>query len=456
MTKKDSKKNAKYETKKDVKNDKAKSEVKVEVKKLPGSEAMLSFCLPAHEFEKHVKEAAKKIGGEIKVSGFRTGKIPRKIVEKEVGEERVLHEGAELAIRKVYVDAILDQKVEAIGEPKIDIKKIAKGSDFEFTATVGVMPEVKLSKWEDGVKKINKEFAGKKVEVKDEEIDKEVEFLANQRAKIVTVNREAKDGDQLEVDFQVFQDNVAIEGGTAEKHQVVIGEGKFIPGFEEQLVGMKADEEKEFTIPFPKEYHAEHLAGKDATFKVKVRLVQERQVPGIDDKFASGIGKFKTLKELKDNIKDGVTKEREGKQSEDQKTKIIESIVEKIEIEVPEILVTREVETMMAELEADVSRMGMDKKTYFEQLKTTEEKMKEEWRKEGAAKRVKATLILKKLAEDNSLAPTSKEIEEQVNKTLEYYAAFGDAVKNIDEQRLYESVKGRMANEKVFEWLMKM
>ena len=448
MTKKDSKK---------VTSDKVrKSKAEVEVKKLPGSEAMLSFCLPAHEFEVHVEKAVKKIGGEIKVSGFRTGKIPRKIVEKEVGEERVLYEGAELAIRKVYVDAILDKKVEAIGEPKVDIKKIAKGNDFEFTATVGIMPKVKFEGWEGKVKKINKEYAGKKIKVEVKEVEKEVEFLANQRAKIVTVNREAKNGDQLEVDFQVFQDNVAIEGGTAEKHQVVIGEKKFIPGFEEKLIGMKADEEKEFTIPFPKEYHAEHLAGKDATFKVKVGLVQERQVPKVDDKFASGIGKFKNMKELKANIKEGIEKEKIGKQGEDQKTKIIEAIVERSEIEVPEILVIREIDTMMAELEADISRMGMDKQKYFEQVKTTEEKMKEEWKKEGAAKRVKAALILRKLAEENKLSPTSKEIEKQVNKTLEYYATLGDAAKNIDEQRLYESVKGKMANEKVFEWLMKM
>ena len=426
------------------------------IEKLPNSEILLTFKVPGEKFEDYLNKAATELSKEMKVDGFRPGKTPRSVIEQSVGKEKVLYQGAELAVKKAYVDGILDHKVEAVGEPKIDIKKIAQGNDFEFTARVGVLPEIKLNQWKKDVQKINKENEDKKIDVDDKEVDREVKFLANQRAKVVTVNREARNNDQVEVDFEVLKSNVLVENGTAKKQQVVIGEGRFIPGFEEKLIGMKAGQEKEFSLKFPDEYHAKHLAGQEAKFKTKLNLVQERQVPEINDDFAKGIGKFQSLEELKKNIQEGIAHEQKHKLEDEQKSKIVEALVKNSDFEVPAALVEREIETMMAELEQDLTRIGLDKVKYFEQIKTTEEKLIEQWRKKDAVQRVKAALILRQLAKENKITPESKEIEQRVNQTLQYYKTLGAVDDKIDLARLYEATKGSMTNEKVFEYLMKL
>lgn len=433
---------------------KEKNNNKVVVEKAAGSEMKISITVPKESFDKYIDSAAKALASEMKVDGFRNGKVPADMVEKTIGSEKLVYEAAQEAIRESYVNAILDNKVDAIGEPKVEIKKIAKGNDFEFIATVGVLPEVKLGDWKKDVVKINKKFAKEETKVEKKEVDHEVEYLANQRASIVTVNRAAKKDDQVEIDFDVFQDGVAIENGSAKKHVMVIGEGKFIPGFEDQLIGMKSGDEKKFNLAFPKEYHAKHLAGKDAEFQVKLNLVQEKKVAKIDDEFAKSIGKFKNLKELRDNIEKGISEEKKRRQNDEHKREAIEAIIETVEVDLPEVLLEREMDVMMGELESDIARMGIDKEGYLKQVNATEEKVKEGWKKEAAPKRVKAALILQELAKQEKLTPDTKKIEEKVNQTLEYYQAMGSTDDKIDTHRLYEATKGSLANEMVFEFLM--
>ncbi len=437
-------------------NKKEKTTNKIVVEKLKGSEVKLLITVPNKSFQKYINSSAKSLASEMKVDGFRNGKVPVNMVEKTIGVEKLLYEAAQEAIRESYVDAILDNKIDAIGEPKVEILKIAKGNDFEFTATVGVLPEIKLGDWNKDVVKINKKFSKEETTVEAKEIDHEVEYLASQRANIITVNRAIKKGDQVEIDFDVFQEGVAIENGSAKKHVMVIGEGKFIPGFEEELIGLKAGENKEFKIPFPKDYHAKHLAGKDAEFNVNVNLVQEKQIAKLDDEFAKSVGKFKSLKELKDNIKEGILQEKKRRKSDEHKKEAIEAIIETMKVELPEVLLEREMDVMMGELEADISRMGIKKENYFEQVKTTEEKVKAGWKKDAAPKRVKAALILQELAKQEKITPNTKKIEEKVNQTLEYYQTLGNSDEKIDTHRLYEATKGSLANEMVFEFLMEL
>lgn len=426
----------------------------VEVKKLPQSEVKLLCKVPAKRLEKSIQKTAKELSKKIKVDGFRSGKIPFDVVERNVGQDKLLNESAEKLVKEVYTNAIIDKKIEAVGQPKIEIKKIAKGNDFEFEAIVACLPEIKIGEWVSDAKKINKEYKDKKSEVKDEEIQRELDFLANQRAKIVTVDRIAKEGDQVEVNFQVFKDNVAIEGGSADKHPVVIGKGNFIPGFEEKLIGMKAGEEKEFELTFPKDYHQKNLAGQKTLFKIKVNLVQERDLPKIDDEFASGIGKFKSLAELKKNLNDGLKKEKEDKTRREQELKIMDKIIEKTEAELPEVLIASEVEKMMSELNNDVARMGLNKQQYFDQLKTTEEDLKKQWKEKEAPKRVKAALILRDIAKEEEIAVNAKEIEEQMNRVIQYYKTINQAEKDIDTKVLYENIKAELTNKAVLDYLI--
>ncbi|MDA3814939.1 MAG: trigger factor, partial [Patescibacteria group bacterium] len=283
-------------------------------------------------------------------------------------------------------------------------------------------------------------------------------FLANQRAKTVTVNREVKKGDQVEIDFEAWKDNAPIEGGTAKKHQMIVGEGKFIPGFEDQLIGMKAGDKKDFDLNFPKDYHQKNLAGQPTTFKVTVNLVQERELPEINDEFASGVGKFKNLKELKDNLTKGMEEEEKNKNFQNQRVEVIEEVIKNIDVELPEVLVESEISRIQQELENDVTRLGLDKNQYIQQLGTTEEKLIEQWREKEAPNRVKAALIMKKISRDQKLEPSAKEVEERANAILQQYAAMqqGDVKKDIDIQRLYDSLKAEMMNEKALDYLAKL
>lgn len=414
----------------------------------------LVFEVPAKKFEEFYKQSLRELGKDLKVAGFRKGKVPDDIIEKEITPERVLYNAGDLAIRKIYVDAVVKNNLPAIGEPKIELDNIAKGEPLKFRAVVELLPEVKLKDFKKDIEKINKKFAGKKIEIKDDDVQKELDVLAQQKVKLVTVNREAKEGDQVEVDFDVLINNVPVEGGSAKKHPVIIGANKFIPGFEEQLIGMKAGEEKEFELEFPKDYHAKNLAGKKAKFKVKVNLVQERILPKIDDEFAKGFGKFKSLKELKDNLRHGLEHEAEHKKDDEWKKELIEALLDKVEVEIPEVLIENELEVMMRELENDVMRLGLTKEQYFQQIKTTEEEMKKQWREKQAPNRVKAALLLKKIAEDNKLQPPKEEIEKHVNQIVQQQTAYGQDPAQLDIQRIYEAVKGSLTNEEVFKWLM--
>ena len=426
----------------------------IEIKKLPQSEVKLLCKVSTKKLEESIQETAMELSKELKIDGFRTGKIPFDVVERSVGQEKLLNEGAEKLVKKVYVDAIVDNKIEAVGQPKIEIKKIARGNDLEFEAIVACLPEIKIGEWVSDAKKINKEYENKQGEVEDKEIERELNFLANQRAKVVTVNREAEEGDQVEVSFKVFKDNVVIEGGSADKHPVIIGKGNFIPGFEEQLIGTKADEEKEFELTFPKDYHQKTLAGEKTLFKIKINLVQEREVPKINDEFASGIGKFKNLEELKKNLKTGIKKEKEEKIRREQELRIMDKIIDKTEVELPKILIESEIEKMMSELNNDVTRMGLNKQQYFERLKTTEEKLKKQWEEKDAPKRVKAALILKDIAKEEDIIVDVKKIEEQMNRVIQYYKTINQAEKDVDTKVLYENIKAELTNKAVLDYLI--
>jgi len=256
------------------------------VKPLEQSEVEITVSLPWEDWKKYADKAAKSIAKDVKMPGFRPGKVPQAVIEKKYGKEGILLEAADLAVQDSYAEVLRQEKLETIGRPKAEVKTAEEGKALEYVVTTAVMPKATLKPWKDAVKKINKEVAAEKIEASDEEVQKELERLAKTRAKFITVNRAAKTGDNVEVDFQVLRDGVVIENGTGKKHPLVLGSNTFIPGFEEKLIGMMAGEEAEFELSFPAEYHAKNLAGQTATFKVELRLVQERDVPALDDVFA--------------------------------------------------------------------------------------------------------------------------------------------------------------------------
>jgi len=427
----------------------------VTVKKLPASKVELSISLPWEEWKDELDHATEHLAKEVKVSGFRPGKAPRDMVEKRFGKEALLMESAEHVVSHSYAKALEEQKIDAIGRPDVKLGTIVLEKPFEYTVTTVVMPEVTLTSWEKDIKKLNADFVKKEDVIDDKDIEAELTKLAEMRAKLVTVNREAKLSDNVLVDFSVLQNGVLIENGKSEKHPLVLGKGVFIPGFEENLVGMKEGEEKEFELHFPKEYHAKHLAGKPATFQVKLGIVQERVVAPIDDEFAKSLGDFETLEVLKENMRKGMLEEKKVKSKEDHRAHILDSLVGKAELEYPDILVEEEQVRMIREFGAQVESMGLQFVDYLTQMKKTEDDLKKEWLPQ-AKKRLAAHLILVHLAKVQDIDVDSQEIEAEMNRTLQSYKDIKDVEKNIDMERLYSAVQGQLRNEKTFNFLEKL
>jgi trigger factor len=384
--------------------------------------------------------------------GFRPGKVPKNMVEQRFGKQAIMVETAEHVVSHSYAKALEQEKVDAIGQPEVTLGKVEEGKEFTYTVVTAVMPEVKVASYRDAVKKVNKEFAKKEAVVDEKDVTAELERLATMRAKLITVSRPAKLGDSVQVDFTVLVDGVVIEGGKSEKHPLVLGKGVFIPGFEEEIVGMKEQEEKSFVLTFPAEYHAKHLAGRQATFEVKLQVVQEREIPVLDDAFAQSLGKFETLDAVKENLHTGMLEEKKEQKKQDHRTAILDALVAQATIEYPQILIEQELRKMTHDFEAQLQQMGLSFDAYLEQMKKTKEEIEKEWLPQ-AKKRLAANLVVEHLAEEESIAVDSAEVEVEMNKALQYYKNVKDIEKNLDMERLYTAVAGQMKNEKVMAWL---
>jgi trigger factor len=423
-----------------------------DITKLSKSEIEIKNSIPWSEWQKYLDRAYEKLSKDLVIPGFRPGKAPKQMIEKRIGKHKILEEAAGVAIEKDYEKILESEKIDAIGKPRAEILKIAEGNDLEYKITTAVMPEVKIDDFKSDISKINKEHKGKETEIEDKEIDHELEHLANSRVKLVTVNREAKSGDNVMIDFQVKREGVMIENGTSKNHPFILGRGVFITGFEENIIGMKEKEEKEFELTFPEDYHEKTLAGKPATFNVKVNLVQDRQIPEINDEFAKSLGDFPDMPALKKSIGEGVKIEKEKKQSEERRAEIVDKLVERSEIELPEILIHSELHKMIDELSFQIEGMGMKLDEYLAKAGKTVNDLEKDWHLQ-AEKRVKAALVLEQIAKEREIMVPSEKVEEEMNKTLQYYKGAEKLDKNIDLPRLYNYIKGMLVNEEVFKYL---
>lgn len=433
----------------------------MEIENLPKSQIEIKNSVPWSDWQKFLDRAYEKLSKDLNIPGFRPGKAPKNMVEEKIGKHNILEEAAEMAIEKNYPKIVADNKLDVIGQPKAEILKLAEGNDLEYKITTAVTPDVRIENWEVGIKKINKEFSKEEIKIEDEEIDHELEHLANSRVKLVTVNREAKSGDSVILDFQVLRDGVPIENGTSKNHPLILGKGVFIPGFEENIIGMKENEEKKFELAFPENYHEKNLAGKPAEFSVKINLVQERQVPEINDDFAKSLGNFENIAALRKNVIEGLEKEKKQNQKEKRRTEIVEKLVEKSEIDLPEILTHGELHKMIEEFSFQIESMGMKLDDYLARKSAkggsasagkSVNDLEKEW-KPRAEKRVRAAMVLEQIGKEREIKIPSEKIEEEMNKTLQYYKNVKNLDKNIAMDKLYNYTKGVLVNEEVFKYL---
>lgn len=426
--------------------------MEIAVKELPNSQVELSLTLPWEEWSHEVDHAAENLGKNVKTAGFRPGKTPREVLEKRFGKEALLAEAAEHAVTHAYSKAVTEKGIKAIGRPAVDLGTVKEGESLTMTIVTDVIPVITLGNWREVAKKINQEFKDKKGSVSEEAVTAEIERIAKMRAPLVTVNRAAQDGDTVLLDFEVKQDGVLIENGTSKNHPLVLGSDSFIPGFEEEVKGLSAGEEKTFTLTFPKEYHANHLAGKPADFSVTIRAVQEMEVPELNDEFAKSLGSFESLEALQKNVREGMEVEESAQIKNEQRTAILDALVEKQNIEYPESLVQEELGRIKAEFSNQLSRMGASFEDFLAQSKKTEEDMRSDWLPQ-AKKRVVAYLILDRISVDENVFPESEEVEAEMNKAIGYFKNVKDAEKNLDMAALYNVVSEQVRNEKVFQLL---
>ncbi len=422
--------------------------MQVTVEKQPKSQVKLTVELSVEQMQPYLDRAAEKLSAQYKIEGFRPGKASLGIVVQKLGAQHVWEEAAELAVRKSFVQALTDHQIKSIGQPHVSVVKLAADNPFIFTAHVAVLPEVIL----DDYKKYSTKVTTATVE--PAKVDQAIEELRAMFATEAQADRAAVMGDKVEVDFTVTVDKVPLEGGSSKQHPVMLGSKNFIPGFEENIVGMKKDEQKTFELEFPKEYHNASVAGKKAEFAVTVRQVFAVTKPEVNDDFAKKAGTFENLAALRSQVEKNLL--QEAQQAEDGKFEraLLDELIKHTKFsEIPELLIDSELSKMIHELQEEVGRQGAIKwEDYLSGIKKNEEELKKEF-KPQAERRVKSALIIRTIAEKENVTVEDPAVEEEVQATLKIYDSSPDLRERIDTPDYRDYVRGLLINRKVIEMI---
>ena len=405
--------------------------------KLEKSRVALTIETSAEEFEAAVNKAYLKMRGKINVPGFRVGKAPRKIIEKMYGAEVFYEEAVNIILPDAYEAAVKEQELEVVGYPQVELESCTKDG-VVFKCTVAVYPEVKLGQY--------KGLEAPKAEVKvvAADVNARLKEMADRNSRLVSVERAVKKGDTADIDFEGFDNGVAFDGGKGENFDLEIGSGSFVPGFEDQLIGMKAGEEKDIDITFPENYTPE-LAGKPVVFHVKVNEVKEKQVPAIDDEFAKDVSEFDTLKDLKADIKKKLTAERTESVQRAFEDVLMAKVAEGIEADIPEEMVELQAERMMEQFKQQLASQGIPFDQYLKMTNTAEA----DFRKQAqgpAADQVKMDLAVEAIIKAEGLEASDEDVESEMKSVAEKYGMDLDAVKKYLRP---EDVKEQVIREKV-------
>ena len=396
--------------------------------KLEGNEGTLTITVPAKEFEKALDEAFKKVSKEVQVPGFRKGKIPRQMFEQRFGVESLYQDALDMVLPHAYGHAVEETGISPVDQPEVEVEEIEKGKDLVLKMTVTVEPEVKLGEY--------KGLEAEKVEaeVTDAEVDEQIEAMLAQYADLVVKEEgEVAEGDIVNLDFEGFLNDEPFEGGKAEGHELEIGSGQFIPGFEEQLVGLKPGDEKDLDITFPEEYHAEELAGKPVVFKVKINEIKQKETPEFNDAFVKEeLEGFDadTAEGVKESIKKDLVAAKEEEADFKMKESLVSQASDNAEIDVPEAMVRNEQDRMLQEFEQRLSQQGLNLELYEQLTGQGADAMREQM-KEDALKRVRTSLTLGAIAEAEGITVDDSDVDNELNKLAEQFNMPTEDVKKV-------------------------
>lgn len=410
------------------------------------NELKLGFTIDSTKFDEAIQTVYKKNMKYFNVPGFRKGKVPMNMVEKYYGDEIFYEDAFNEVVPPIFEEELRENNIEAVSRPNIDITQIGKGKDLIFTAIIQTKPEVKVAKYK-GIEIPKVEYT-----VSDEDIHHELGHMQEKNARLVTIeDRPVEDGDIAVIDFEGFVDGVPFEGGKAENHELKIGSHSFIEGFEDQVIGMKIGEEKEIQVTFPEEYFSKDLAGKPATFKVKVNEIKKEEMPALDDEFAKDASEFDTLQELKDSIKAKLEEENQARAKHETEEAAIKAVCDATEVDIPSGMIETELDNMMKDIDMRLSYQGINLKSYLKMMNKTEEEVRKEY-EEQAKISVKSRLVLEAIAKDAKIEVTEEEVTDKIKEMAEKYDRKEEELK--ENESLQNYIKENLKTDKVISLLV--
>ena len=420
----------------------------VQVENQEKNMAKLTVEVPAEQFVDAIKKAYNKNKNRFNVPGFRRGKAPQMMIEKMYGVGVFYEDAADEAINETYAEAMKESGLDIVSRPEITIEQIEKGKAFIYTATVAVKPEVTLGQY----KGIEVEKAD--AEVKEEDVEAELKRVQNQNARLISVtDRPVAKDDQVVIDFDGSVDGKAFDGGKAEDYPLTIGSHAFIDTFEDQLIGKNIGEECEVNVTFPQEYHAKELAGKPAVFKVKIKEIKVRELPELNDEFASEVSDFETLEEYKKDVEAKIAERKQKAAATENENRVVDKVVEGASMEIPDRMIDGQVENMIQDTARRMQSQGLDLQQYLKYTGMTLDQMKEQARPQ-AIKRIQTRLVLEAVAKAENIQISDEKLDEEIGKMAQSYQMEADKLKSYMTEQDKDQMKEDLAVQEAVDLLV--
>ena len=412
------------------------------------NEVKFEITIEAEKFEDAIKKVYFKSAKYFNIPGFRKGKAPMQIVEKYYGKEIFYEDAFNEVAGEALEEAVSEKKVDIVSRPEVDIKQMEKGKDLIFTAVMQTKPEAELGKYK-GIEIPKIEY-----NVSEDDINHELEHMQEHNSRLISIeDRPAENGDTVNIDFEGFVDDKAFDNGKAEDYDLELGSNTFIPGFEEQIVGMKIDEEKDIKVTFPEEYYEKKLAGKEATFKIKLHEIKKKELPKLDDEFAKDVSEFDTLKELKDDIKAKKEKQNKDKEKYETEEAIVKALCENVKVDIPSGMIETEVDRMVKDIENRLSYQGIKLDQYLKMVQKTKEDLRKEYEPQ-AQEGIKSRLAIEAVIKAEKIEATDKEIEDKIKEMAKNYGKENDE-EFLKNENVRNYIKEGIESEKAIEFLIK-
>ena len=409
------------------------------------NEVKLEITIEAEKFENAIKKVYFQNAKYFNIPGFRKGKAPQAIVEKYYGKEIFYEDAFNDIASEEYEKAVEESKLEVVSRPKIDIVNMEKGQDVVFTAVVSTKPEVELGKYK-GIEIEKIEY-----NVEDSDVESNLKQMQEKNARVTSVETPVENGNIAVIDFEGFVDGKAFEGGKGENYSLEIGSGSFIPGFEDQVIGMKIDDEKDVNVKFPEDYFSKDLAGKDATFKVKVHEIKKKDLPELDDEFAKDVSEFDTLEELKNSIKQRLINENAQKAKYEKEDAVMKAVTSEMKADIPEGMVEVEIDNMVKDMEQRMSYQGLKLEQYLKMLNKTEADFRKEFEPQ-AIEAIKSRLALEAIIKNEKIEASEREVKDKLEEMAKNYGKTAEELEKNDNIKEY--IKQGIENEKAIEYLV--